>query len=173
MSRIREDLTVWLERRNKSETISNVIALYLLAPGFRFVVSRRVFEFVKRIPIIGRLLGSLYWSWSCRRYGSEIAQGAVISGGLYIPHPYGIVIGACHLGERVTIMQNVTIGVKRVGDRSTPVIGSDCLLGAGAVVLGNVTIGKGSIIGANTVVTRDIPDGEVFRGADKRRQCDH
>lgn len=88
------------------------------------------------------------------------------------PHPIAIVIGeGVRLGERVTIYQGVTLGGARRGDWQTgtyPVIGDDVVLFAGAVVIGGVTIGKGCIIGANSVVLQDVPDGHTAVGVPAR-----
>src|SRR5262249_41049432 len=74
------------------------------------------------------------------------------------PHPYGIVIHSrTVVGSHVTVMQQVTIGGKDRGENVAPVIEDDVYIGAGAKVLGGVRIGKGTVIGANAVVTRDIP----------------
>lgn len=88
------------------------------------------------------------------------------------PHPASIVIGdGVRLGERVKIYQGVTLGGARRGDWQAgnyPVIGSDVILFAGAVVIGKVTIGNSCIIGANAVVLTDVPDGHTAVGAPAR-----
>ena len=87
---------------------------------------------------------------------------------LLMPHPYGIVIhSAARLGERVTIMQQVTIGAKDPGENRAPTLGDDVYVGAGARILGGVRIGERSVIGANAVVTRDVPAGVVVVGANR------
>ena len=57
-------------------------------------------------------------------------------------------------------MQNVTIGVKNIGDKNSPKIGNNVLIAAGAVVVGDITIGDNCIIGPNVVVRRDLDSGE-------------
>jgi serine O-acetyltransferase len=77
-----------------------------------------------------------------------------------LPHPIGIVIGKGNgviIGENCIIMQNVTIGVKRLGETEGPTIGNDVFIGANSVVVGNIEIGEGSIIGANCFVDYDVP----------------
>jgi serine O-acetyltransferase len=77
---------------------------------------------------------------------------------ILMPHPYGIIIHeASDIGRRVTIMQQVTLGGKNLGVNEAPVIEDDVYIGAGAKVLGAVHIGRGAIVGANAVVTRDVP----------------
>jgi serine acetyltransferase/glycosyltransferase involved in cell wall biosynthesis len=75
-----------------------------------------------------------------------------------LPYPFGIVIHAnAQIGSGVTIMQQVTIGVKALDDTAAPMIEDDVIIGAGAKVLGAIKVGRGAVIGANAVVTRNVP----------------
>lgn len=97
----------------------------------------------------------------------EIPYTAEIGGGLYLPHPKCIIIHPkTIIGDNVTIFQGVTLGenLKRQNGRSSPIIGNNVLIGAGAKVLGPVTIGENSMIGANAVVLKDIPKNSVAVG---------
>ena len=88
---------------------------------------------------------------------------------LILPHPYGITIHyATKLGRNVVIMQHVTLGGYH--DRSwgeAPTIEDDVYVGAGAVVLGPITVGRGAVVGANAVVTRDVPPEATVVGANR------
>jgi serine O-acetyltransferase len=85
-----------------------------------------------------------------------------------IPHPYGIIVHPqAVIGRRVTLMQQVTIGGRDHRENIAPLIGDDVYIGAGARVLGDVRIGHGVVIGANAVVTRDIPPGVTVVGANR------
>jgi serine O-acetyltransferase len=82
---------------------------------------------------------------------------------LRLPHPYGIVIhSSTRIGSSVTIMQQVTIGgvhdyaQSRRAQRGA-IIGNDVFIGAGAKIIGDVTLGDGVVVGANAVVTKDVP----------------
>ena len=87
---------------------------------------------------------------------------------LYLPNPYGIVIHSqARIGRGVTIMQQVTIGGKDWGINVAPRLGDGVYVGAGARVLGDITIGDGATIGANAVVTRDVPAGATVVGANR------
>lgn len=87
---------------------------------------------------------------------------------LLLPHPYGIVIHSqTQLGRGVTVMQQATIGGKDLDHNVAPVIGNDVYVGAGARVLGGIRIGDGAIIGANAVVTRDVPPRATVVGANR------
>lgn len=144
------------------------LRMVLVTPGFQFVLSHRLQEMIVRLPLIGRALRRLLWWLTCLIFGSEIAMAATIGGGLYIPHPYGIVVGRSTVGRRVSILQNVTIGTKRVEDRTVPVIEDGVTLGAGCAVLGQVVIGADSAVGANSVVLNDLPAGSVAVGVPAR-----
>jgi serine acetyltransferase/thymidylate kinase len=87
---------------------------------------------------------------------------------IYLAHPYGIIIhGDTVIGRRVTIMQQVTLGAKDRGMHAAPVIEDDVYIGAGAKVLGALRVGRGAVIGANAVVTRDVPPYSTVVGANR------
>lgn len=80
----------------------------------------------------------------------------------------GVVIhGSAVIGEGTLVRQNVTIGTRHKGG-GVPRIGAHVSIGAGAVLLGDVTIGDGAVIGANSVVTHDVPPGITVVGAPAR-----
>jgi serine O-acetyltransferase len=122
---------------------------------------------VRKIPIVGRLLRRIVWWANCRMFSAEIAIVTEIAGGLYVPHPYGIVIGSASIGRGVTILQNVTIG-KRGDEENDPVIEDGVELFAGAVVIGPVRLGRNSKVGANSVVISDVPEGATAVGSPAR-----
>jgi serine O-acetyltransferase len=163
--KIREDLAHYALREHTSVSPAFVARMFLLTPGFQFVLALRIQEALFRIPLIGRLLRRIAWWASCLFFGSEIALAADVDGGLYVPHPYGIVVGASDIGKRVTLLQHITIGRKDHTDRGRPRIGDGASLMAGCVVVGDITIGSGAIIGANSVVLKDVPPDSVAIGA--------
>ena len=86
----------------------------------------------------------------------------------FLPHPHGIVVGShVRIGSNVVIGHQVTLGGKDLKIESMPVIEDGVYLGAGCKVLGMVTIGRGVTVGANAVVTRDVPAGRVVVGANR------
>ena len=77
----------------------------------------------------------------------------------------GCVIWAKSIGEGTTIWQNVTLGAgKGEGENIWPTIGKNCKIYTGAVVIGNITVGDGAVVGANAVVTKDVPPKAVVAG---------
>lgn len=107
-----------------------------------------------------------------RKYGLFLSHQAIFPRSVELAHPTGVVVGAgVRLGARVKIYQHVTLGGARVGDWQVgnyPTVGDDTVIFAGAVIVGNVTIGRNCIIGANSVVTRDVPDNATAVGAPAR-----
>lgn len=91
--------------------------------------------------------------------GIEIHPGAVIGKGLVIDHGMGVVIGeTAIIHDDVLMYHGVTLGGTRLGPvKRHPTIESGVMIGAGAKILGDITIGQGSKIGANAVVKIDVP----------------
>lgn len=100
------------------------------------------------------------------KYGIQIDPTTEIGYGLAIPHCGGIVINEnSRIGKNCTILQGVTIGSNLFKDRyRVAMIGDNVLIGAGAKIIGPITIGDNVTIGANSVVTSDIPNGTVVAG---------
>jgi serine O-acetyltransferase len=95
--------------------------------------------------------------------GADIPLNCKIGGGLLIPHPNGIVIHPqATIGVNCLIFQQVTIGAR--GQEGLPVIGGHVDVGAGAKILGNLTIGDHARIGANAVVTKSVPTHGIAVG---------
>ena len=110
---------------------------------------------IRGLPYITQRLLSLF-------YGLEIAVSQEIGGGLYIAHPYGTVIMPERIGKNCSVVHNVTIGLRN--ENTFPCIGNNVYIGAGARVLGGITIGDGVKIGANAVVIDDVPPGKTVVG---------
>lgn len=112
-----------------------------------------------RVPLLSKLYRLLHNSdIYCNLKGRDI----------HMPHPYGIIIHSHSIiGHHVTIMQQVTLGGSRPGINEAPIIEDHVYIGAGAKVLGNVRIGHHAVIGANAVVTRDVPAGATVVGANR------
>lgn len=92
----------------------------------------------------------------------EIYYSATIGKAFKINHGVGTVIGArCKLGDNCTIHQNCTIGDRNGG---RPTIGNNVMIYAGSMVLGDISIGSNSIIGANSVITQSFPENSVLVG---------
>jgi serine O-acetyltransferase len=98
-----------------------------------------------------------------------ISPRASIGAGLYIGH-----VGGIHINPQAVIGQNcdlghrVTIGTSAMGRQGTPVLGDNVYVGPGAMLIGNIRIGDGAKIAANTLVIDDVPDGATVMGVPGR-----
>ena len=102
--------------------------------------------------------------------GIEIHPGATIGPGFFIDHGMGVVIGeTAEVGANVTLYHGVTLGgVSWKKEKRHPTVGDHVVIGAGAKVLGPITIGEHSRIGANSVVVKDVPPHSVVVGVPGR-----
>lgn len=114
-------------------------------------------------------LAELLWRLNLFLSGADIHPGAEIGGGLRIVHTSGLVVGkGVVIGSNVTLLHGVTLGGSArgfFGDTAPdgfPVIEDDCKIAAGAKLLGPVRVGRGSFVGANAVVAKDLPPDSVF-----------
>ena len=107
-----------------------------------------------------------FWTEWC--LGLELRPRTRVGGGLTIYHGFGIVVNDhAVIGERVTLRNGVTIG-NRTPDGASPMIGDDVEFGAGAVVIGDLRIGRGARIGAGAVVVHSVPEGGTVVGTAAR-----
>ena len=137
-----------------------VLESLLFETGYQAVLLHRLAHWFKSrgIPVLGPAIAR----WNQFLTGVDIGPGAVIGPGLMIVHGQGIVVGGyARIGRGAILLQQVTIGSPDPGHRETkmPVIGDDVFLGAGARIIGPITIGDGVFIGVNAVVTQDVPAG--------------
>jgi serine O-acetyltransferase len=98
----------------------------------------------------------------CRPMSTLYIRTKSIGPGLFIQHGFATIISAEKIGRNCWINQQVTIGYSN--DTDCPVIGDNVAIYAGAKIVGKVKIGNNSVIGANTVVTKDVPDNCVVVG---------
>jgi len=161
VKRIAEDLHAVFERDPAATSRWEVLLAY---SGFHALLAHRLSHWLwkKNIPIIPRLVSQLA-RWLT---GIEIHPGAQIGRGFFIDHGMGVVIGeTAIIGDFVTLFQGVTLGGtgKERGKRH-PTLGNHVVVGAGAKVLGNITIGDFVKIGANSVVLRSVPSNSTVIG---------
>jgi serine O-acetyltransferase len=118
------------------------------------------------------VLGKLFTMANVAVFGIESSPRVKIGGGLFLPHTVGTVLGAERIGENVTILQGVTLGTAVPDSDFTaalrPVIGDYVFLGAGAKVIGRVTVGDHAKVGANAVVLQDVPPYAIAVGVPAR-----
>ena len=105
-------------------------------------------------------------------FGLEIAVKSQIGPGFFMPHTQGTVLGAQRIGRNAVIYHNVTCGAREIDigfrDHARPILGDDVLVGAGAKVLGGISIGDGARVGANAVVVESVEEGNTVVGVPAR-----
>ena len=140
-------------------------------PGFRAVAVHRfgVWRMAVQPKLLRAPLSIIYRALyrRCRNlYGIELPSSVRLGRGVIVEHQGGIVVhGETVIGDHCIIRQNCTLGIRRLDSlHDAPVLGRGVQLGAGAAVLGRVTLGDGAIIGANAVVLIDVPAGALATG---------
>ena len=147
------------------------LSLILTYPGVKAVFFHRVANFfsVAKFDLIARIISQ----FSRFLTGIEIHPGAKIGKNLFIDHGMGVVIGeTSEIGDNVTIYHMATLGgiapsINSNDQRNIkrhPTIGDEAVVGSGAQVLGPITVGRCAKIGANAVVTKDVPEKAVMVG---------
>ncbi|GAB3123723.1 serine O-acetyltransferase EpsC [Glaciibacter psychrotolerans] len=164
-SRVREDIAT---ARRHDPASRGKVEVFLAYSGLHAVWSYRV---ANRLWRAGLYLPARLLSQFTRFLtGVEIHPGATIGRRLFIDHGMGVVIGeTAVLGDDVMLYHGVTLGGKSRhgvarGAKRHPTVGDNVTVGAGAKVLGAITIGAWSTIGANAVVTKDAPAGSLLVG---------
>ncbi|HEX8979074.1 MAG TPA: serine O-acetyltransferase [Parasulfuritortus sp.] len=163
--RLREDIGVVFERDPAARSFFEVLTLY---PGLHAILwhrlSHRLWNW--RLKWLARLSAHLA-RWLT---GIEIHPGATIGRRVFIDHGMGVVIGeTAVIGDGCTLYHGVTLGGTswQKGKRH-PTLEADVIIGAGAKVLGPITLGAGAKVGSNAVVVKDVPAGATAVGIPAR-----
>lgn len=161
----KEDLETARRRDPAAESLLEVALTY---PGVHALWGHRV---AHSLWVRGHRLPARMVSAGARVLtGVDIHPAAQLGRRLFIDHAIGVVIGqTAEVGEDVVLFHGVTLGgVSMTPGKRHPTIGSHVMIGAGAKVLGPIHVGNDSKVGANSVVTRDVPDGSVAIGVPAR-----
>jgi serine O-acetyltransferase len=138
----------------------------LTLPGFLAVLIFRINSVFYRARI--RPVARLMFLFNYMAFGVELHPGAEAGPGLTVPHPVGAGFGAgSKLGRNVQIFKGAGLGTAGLIDPKLdgfPVVEDDCIFFDGAYAFGPITIGRGAVIGANSVVMRDVPPGGIMIG---------
>ena len=147
------------------------LSVILTYPGVKAVLFHQIAHFfcVAKFDLVARIISQL----SRFLTGIEIHPKAKIGKNLFIDHGMGVVIGeTSEIGDNITIYHSVTLGgispsIDSDSQRDVkrhPTLKDNVVVGSGAQVLGPIVVGKNAKIGANAVVTKDVPDNAVMVG---------
>ena len=156
---------------NRDPAAKSKLSIILTYPGVKAVFFHRIANFfsVAKFDLIARVISQ----FSRFLTGIEIHPRANIGKNLFIDHGMGVVIGeTSEIGDNVTIYHMATLGgispsVNSNEQRNVkrhPTLKDNVVVGSGAQILGPVTVGKNAKIGANAVVTKDVPENAVMVG---------
>ncbi len=164
LRRVKEEFSIIRERDPAIKTPMEV----LLYPSFRAMLYYRLAHklYRKRHYFLARWISQR----TARKTGIEIHPGAQIGKGFFIDHGHGVVIGeTAIIGDNVTLFQGVTLGGtgKETGKRH-PTLEDNVMVSSGAKVLGSITIGANSKIGAGSVVLKPVPPNSTVVGVPGR-----
>jgi len=174
-ARMREDIAAVFERDPAARSVPEVVFNY---PGMHAIWMHRLAHRLWRRnrSFLARLLSHV------NRFitGVEIHPGATIGRRFVIDHGMGVVIGeTTEIGDDVMLYQGVTLGgTSRKKEKRHPTLEDGVVVGAGAKVLGAVTVGTGARIGAGAIVVRDVPPGATVVGVagrviERRKHDEH
>lgn len=149
---------------SSSSSFPSVVVALLFSRGLHALLLYRLQRMLLRVPVFGKLAARVVWYFSSVLTGCEISYHALLSSGVYFPHPIGIVIGVAEISSGVTILQGVTIGKKGRGNNTGVKVGANAFIGAGAKIIGDISIGESAVVGANSVVLVDVPPGALAVG---------
>jgi serine O-acetyltransferase len=163
--KIRYDINNIMKNDPAAKSKLEVLLLY---PSIQAIIFHRIAHMLynHKMYFLARLISQ----FSRFITGIEIHPGAKIGKGLFIDHGMGVVIGeTSEIGDNVTLYHGVTLGGtgKEKGKRH-PTIGNNVIIGAGAKVLGPISIGNGAKVGAGAVVLLDVPANSTAVGIPAR-----
>jgi serine O-acetyltransferase len=167
LQNIRSDLTAALSRDPAARSWLEVVLCY---PGFHALLFHRLAHalWCLNIPLKGvvQFLARFLATVSRFLTGIEIHPGARVGCGVFIDHGMGVVIGeTAEVGDGCTLYHGATLGGREfTHGKRHPTLGKNVLVGTGARLLGNITVGDNARIGANAVVVTDVPPNATAVG---------
>lgn len=169
-ARLREDIRCVMERDPAARNAFEVLTCY---PGVHAVVMHRCNHWLWQHRF--RWLARFFATFARWFTGIEIHPGARIGRRFFIDHGMGVVIGeTAEIGDGCTLYHGVTLGgTSWEKGKRHPTLEDDVVVGAGAKILGPITIGAGSRVGSNAVVTKNVSAGATMVGVPARQAVAH
>ena len=164
---------------NRDPAAKSKISIILTYPGVKAIFLYKIANFfsIAKMDLIARVISQ----FSRFLTGIEIHPNAKIGKNLFIDHGMGVVIGeTSEIGDNVTIYHMVTLGGISPSINSNeqrdikrhPTLEDNVVIGSGAQILGPITIGKNSLIGSNSVVTKNVSEKSVMAGIPAKKVGD-
>lgn len=163
LARMNEDLATAVKEDPAANSKWEVAISY---PGIHAIWAHRLSHWLWQKNPVLRPLSRLISQLARSLTGVEIHPGAKIGRRFFIDHGMGVVIGeTAEIGDDVLMYHQVTLGGRSRGNfKRHPTIGNGVLLGAGAKIIGPITIGDNVKVGANALVVKDVPTGAIVTG---------
>ena len=164
---------------NRDPAAKSKISIILTYPGVKAIFFHQIAHFfaIAKFDLVARIISQ----FSRFLTGIEIHPKAKIGKNLFIDHGMGVVIGeTSEIGNNVTIYHNVTLGgiapsINSINQRDVkrhPTLEDNVVIGSGAQILGPIIIGKNSLIGSNSVVTKNVTEKSVMAGIPAKKVGD-
>jgi serine O-acetyltransferase len=172
-AKLKCDLYAIIER---DPAASNKFAVIFLYPSFQVMLAYRLSHYIWNIGL--KFIARLIMQFARVLTGIEIHPAAKIGSGFFVDHGMGTVIGeTAEIGLNVTLYHDVTLGGvmpaidsdKQRASKRHPTLGDFVIVGAGAQILGPITVHRCARVGGNSVVTKDVPEGVTVVGVPARQ----
>jgi serine O-acetyltransferase len=156
-----------------STSCRSLLREVVLGETYQYLFWFRLCQWLRQQPLLRLTLypfAHFFWRRYTYRYGIDIPLATRIGPGLYLPHFGNIVVhNEVIIGADCTISHGVTLGRTNRGlQRGCPTMGDRIFVGPGAKIIGGIRIGSDVAVGANAVVTHDVPDNAVVAGVPAR-----
>ena len=148
------------DREAVNKNISH-IKLYATNAGYQIITHFRRCQYLrsKKNLVLLYVIERFLYRRKCVKYGCDLPSGIEVGSGFRIDHPWGVVINSqASIVNHCTIKTGAVIGKN---DKGVPQIGNNVMIGAHALIIGNIIVGDTVKIGAGAIVTHDIPDGSI------------
>lgn len=163
------ELTYYFRNSNKNQFLFDRIRTKYFQPNTNCIFMARKMWYLFGQGKISRIRAKLLYLRILKKYGCVIFPSAKVGKGFHICHPVGIVIGDCTIGENFMIYQGCTVGsgMEKVNPKtgsSHPILGNNVRLMANSSIIGGVYVTDNVVIGAHSLVIKDIEESGVYVG---------
>lgn len=168
------ELYYYFRQKGCSPTLLDRIRTKYFQPNTNCIYLARKMWYLYGGGFFSKIRAKLLYLKILKKYGCVIFPNAIVGKGFHICHPVGIVIGTCTIGENFMVYQGCTVGsgmekVNAKSGSSHPVIGNNVRLCANSSILGGVCVTNNVVIGAHSLVIKDIEESGVYAGVPAKK----